>query len=376
MLPETAPARTAPVTLLAVPRLPMLACLLTTTMITVHLPIITQLSSVIHYQRKQEVISLKDSKCFNPCCIGLGIQTALDRAALSIHELFQSLLYWIGYSNLPGGGALLDGQRGFNPCCIGLGIQTFLFGALDELDMRFQSLLYWIGYSNSLRAINRETELAGFNPCCIGLGIQTVRMQKRVMKLKAVSILVVLDWVFKPIHSAKPSLQMASFNPCCIGLGIQTLHCRGVSIPYAVSILVVLDWVFKRASLDLIAYADYIVSILVVLDWVFKQAMELVKLFRDQGFQSLLYWIGYSNSMSNRSFSLEIKSFNPCCIGLGIQTAADDPYRLRYGWFQSLLYWIGYSNAGLALPVVRSLSGFNPCCIGLGIQTKNLLKKC
>jgi hypothetical protein len=53
VLPETAPARTAPVTLLAVPRLPMLACLLTTTMITVHLSVITQLSSVIRYPKNE-----------------------------------------------------------------------------------------------------------------------------------------------------------------------------------------------------------------------------------------------------------------------------------------------------------------------------------
>ena len=61
MLPETAPARTAPVTLLAVPRLPMLACVLTTTMITVHLLMITQLFSVSHYlkfRKKLEALNI------------------------------------------------------------------------------------------------------------------------------------------------------------------------------------------------------------------------------------------------------------------------------------------------------------------------------
>ena len=63
----------------------------------------------------------------------------------------------------------------------------------------------------------------------------------------------------------------------------------------------------------------YEVSILVVLDWVFKPGLPGPIAYNSLWFQSLLYWIGYSNWGG----------------------------RLKRGhqWpFQSLLYWIGYSN--------------------------------
>ena len=38
--------------------------------------------------------------------------------------LFQSLLYWIRPSDGIAPTAFLDAQQSFNPCCIGLGLQT------------------------------------------------------------------------------------------------------------------------------------------------------------------------------------------------------------------------------------------------------------
>ena len=61
------------------------------------------------------------------------------------------------------------------------------------------------------------------------------------------------------------------------------------------------------------------VSILVVLDWVFKPA-------------------------GAREPDTVPDGFNPCCIGLGIQTELQEIYLERGEMFQSLLYWIGYSN--------------------------------
>ena len=88
---------------------------------------------------------------------------------------------------------------------------------------------------------------------------------------------------------------MLCFNPCCIGLGIQTRWQKPwTSLLCDVSILVVLDWVFKQK--------DY---------GYFRKSLKK--------FQSLLYWIGYSNELQE------------ICVE-------------RNTLFQSLLYWIGYSN--------------------------------
>ena len=108
---------------------------------------------------------------FNPCCIGLGIQTSRLRNLHASFKLFQSLLYWIGYSNGFMRCASSSDIR-FNPCCIGLGIQTIAQKPPGLFRDWFQSLLYWIGYSNP-------------------------HHHDRCAALRLVSILVVLDWVFK-----------------------------------------------------------------------------------------------------------------------------------------------------------------------------------
>ena len=118
-----------------------------------------------------------------------------------------------------------------------------------------------------------------------------------------VSILVVLDWVFKQCTSAGSSLTKPRFNPCCIGLGIQTLV-DGCEARRA-------DWV----------------SILVVLDWVFKPYESGGKLYNVLEFQSLLYWIGYSNNQGIAVGPEPRLGFNPCCIGLGIQTPSAEGHR-------------------------------------------------
>ena len=87
----------------------------------------------------------------------------------------------------------------FNPCCIGLGIQTVCGGADWERPVKFQSLLYWIGYSNSRSPTVHADPMPSFNPCCIGLGIQTRNGWRYWRNIRQVSILVVLDWVFKPL---------------------------------------------------------------------------------------------------------------------------------------------------------------------------------
>ena len=110
---------------------------------------------------------------------------------------FQSLLYWIGYSNAPG---------------VSLGEYRNKVSILVVLDWVFKP------------AGAREPDAApdGFNPCCIGLGIQTFGGVVETQPGGGVSILVVLDWVFKPAQGSARGQAVKGFNPCCIGLGIQT----------------------------------------------------------------------------------------------------------------------------------------------------------
>ena len=282
---------------------------------------------------------------------------------------FQSLLYWIGYSNYQSVFIILFIHGRFNPCCIGLGIQTCRFlveyssipvvSILVVLDWvfkpsssaeestsfsLFQSLLYWIGYSNLVLAQRNQLHFRCFNPCCIGLGIQTGQWPAASLLARNVSILVVLDWVFKRCGDDS---QLAQGK---------------------VSILVVLDWVFKRdlptdAAITLLKFQSLLywigysnphhhqwfrhanpVSILVVLDWVFKQRLAVKLLSGRSTFQSLLYWIGYSNvTFRPQSARTPIVS---------ILVVLDWVFKPRSGtvsvihgmMFQSLLYWIGYSN--------------------------------
>ena len=210
--------------------------------------------------------------------------------------------------------------------------------------------MYWIGYSNQRPSAVNRCPSSCFNPCCIGLGIQTCAAACRFRRRSRVSILVVLDWVFKP--------------------GRNTL----TPAERRVSILVVLDWVFKPDEVPGHRARGCVVSILVVLDWVFKPTIEGDVVLNPRRFQSLLYWIGYSNNTRLRKFAHQSIRFNPCCIGLGIQTwlfflaylcpknvsilvVLDWVFKLAVraergkggGLFQSLLYWIGYSNKTLTI---------------------------
>ena len=109
---------------------------------------------------------------FNPCCIGLGIQTRggtpvrMGNRPVSILVV----LDWVFKPDAPITGGC--GVICFNPCCIGLGIQT-------------------------IANLRQLVDTASFNPCCIGLGIQTCVMDAAIWAGRVVSILVVLDWVFK-----------------------------------------------------------------------------------------------------------------------------------------------------------------------------------
>ena len=136
-----------------------------------------------------------------------------------------------------------------------------------------------------------------FNPCCIGLGIQT------------------------DIDTRPNCWAVSSFNPCCIGLGIQT------------------------PDLPLLRDCRQYVSILVVLDWVFKLGSCRTQQTAYCRFQSLLYWIGYSNGLARLCASAFVCRFQSLLYWIGYSNAIATIVTITpEERFQSLLYWIGYSN--------------------------------
>ena len=115
---------------------------------------------------------------------------------VEVTNLFQSLLYWIRPSDQLRSGRFPTARLDcFNPCCIGLGLQTREHTAYTQsVQLQFQSLLYWIRPSDHGEVWSDcSTCTARFNPCCIGLGLQTLARNFRASGKVAVSILVVLD---------------------------------------------------------------------------------------------------------------------------------------------------------------------------------------
>ena len=106
---------------------------------------------------------------FNPCCIGLGLQTGQFPHQYHQRQMFQSLLYWIRPSDASRSARPMSAISRFNPCCIGLGLQT------------------------TCRGLCNVPATKCFNPCCIGLGLQTSEFRTEFGRTGQVSILVVLD---------------------------------------------------------------------------------------------------------------------------------------------------------------------------------------
>ncbi len=106
--------------------------------------------------------------CFNPCSVGLGIQTTFYSTPWRWFVKFQSLLCWIRDSDGKGSVFIKD-------------------------DLKFQSLLCWIRDSDFMLSITIFSALVSFNPCSVGLGIQTTGLARFAGVFDNVSILALLD---------------------------------------------------------------------------------------------------------------------------------------------------------------------------------------
>ena len=141
------------------------------------------------------------SLSFNPCCRGLGSETA--QRSLSLPR------------QVPG----------FNPCCRGLGSETKTTGRPDGLQNGVSILVVVDWVQRRGEALLVKWNVGSFNPCCRGLGSET----------------------WSEYEQASPS--DIGFNPCCRGLGSETgAVCSDGWSRTSVSILVVVDWVQRQSS--------------------------------------------------------------------------------------------------------------------------------
>ena len=85
----------------------------------------------------------------------------------------------------------------FNPCCGGLVAKTTEPSSRTLPENRFQSLLWWIG-------------------------CEDVKIAGKTLEFRRVSILVVVDWLRRPIACSASGLWPICFNPCCGGLVAKT----------------------------------------------------------------------------------------------------------------------------------------------------------
>ena len=138
-----------------------------------------------------------------------------------------------------------------------------------------------------------------FNPCCRGLGSETC------------------------CDEATAAPRCSSFNPCCRGLGSETAEPVRIKVSATMRFQSLLSWIgFRDLWTSCQWCSNCCVSILVVVDWVQRPPAA-------------------PNPEST------LRSFNPCCRGLGSETRTRRlPMRIM-AEFQSLLSWIGFRDSKL-----------------------------
>ncbi len=232
---------------------------------------------------------------------------------------FQSLLYWIGR-----GDALLSGANGwrrkcFNPCCIGLGVGTSSLTFSTLTRERFQSLLYWIGRGDMYFRQKKDGTI-GFQSLLYWIG-RGDWSQNFILDLVAeVSILVVLDWAWGRALIGATEPEEGCFNPCCIGLGVGTEPRPDGRLLMTLPFQSLLYWIGRGdlSSSPPPATARRFQSLLY---WIGRgDNIGNPSQMNTARFQSLLYWIGRGDHVECAKGACLAWCFNPCCIGLGVGT--------------------------------------------------------
>ena len=138
--------------------------------------------------------------------------------------MFQSLFYWITYSYLQPHSTKVLLYCCFNPYFIGLPIlilyrynrEHFYYG----FNPYFIGLPILIGPNTNLPVL----EYSCFNPYFIGLPILIDQQDGVLLIVGAVSILILLDYLFLLYATIEEQLSWEGFNPYFIGLPILILQ--------------------------------------------------------------------------------------------------------------------------------------------------------
>ena len=212
--------------------------------------------------------------CFNPCCRGSGSGMISGASYASPIVVFQSLLSWIGLSDL---GYLfspfrLDGVSILVVVDRALGLPNVI---VDAPTGNGVSILVVVDRALGLDEI-QECGAAGgrcFNPCCRGSGSRT-----------------------SGVGTCSPTPPWC-FNPCCRGSGSRTLAIEEVGrVGNLVSILVGCRGSGSRTRpRDARQGGHLVVSILVVVDRALGHWASSMTYPNCVMFQSLLSWIGLSD---------------------------------------------------------------------------------
>ena len=158
----------------------------------------------------------------------------------------------------------------------------------------------------------------------------------------SVSILVLVDWRWRPPRGVRAPYRSIRFNPCSGGLEMAATVARGGNPPgtgrfqslfwwigdggsvpvgttlarIEVSILVLVDWRWRRLRARRRGWARTPVSILVLVDWRWRRHKPQDKDWVRLLFQSLFWWIGDGGRPPSCGFCCGCSGFNPCSGGL------------------------------------------------------------
>ena len=181
-------------------------------------------------------------------------------------HVFQSLFCWIGDGGpAPAWRNCWPGAC-FNPCSVGLGMAAVPSAPCVQHISLFQSLFCWIG-DGGARPV--ELPITGV----------------------LVSILVLLDWRWRPARWGRNKKKGKSFNPCSVGLEMAAGGMRGGN---------------PRIGM---------VSILVLLDWRWRHPCATSRTMSYCGFNPCS--VGLEMAASGHQITkATCRSFNPCSVGL------------------------------------------------------------
>ena len=159
----------------------------------------------------------------------------------------------------------------FNPCSGGLEMAARLLSQRQRRVDVFQSLFWWIGDGGEYNPVvdtdagavsilvlvdwrwrpDAAGALAsieqGFNPCSGGLEMAACKTWQVWDDALQVSILVLVDWRWRRGRRCAARSQASGFNPCSGGLEMAAhRHAPAPRVVFEVSILVLVDWRWRQ----------------------------------------------------------------------------------------------------------------------------------